>query len=117
MSDTPEIEILDDIEKQVISAQSIKDMIDALSHTEDGEPLKNAMSDLKKALLENPTACALLLPADIGDMVKFLMKVTGKDLELQQSASGKKAAGKKDKERKFDFTNPDTLKALEDDLF
>lgn len=97
--------------ESTITPQQIKDMIARLSQTEDGEPLNNAMKELKVALKANPTACALLLPEEIGECVKHIMKITGKDLELQ--ASGKK----KEKKQAFDFTNPDTLKTLEDDLF
>lgn len=111
-----EVVILDP-EQTALSAQKIKDMIDRLSHTEDGEPLKNAMTDLKKALLENPNASALLLSEDIGEMVKYLYKVTGKDLEDQMSATAKKAAGKTTKTKPIDFTDPDVLKKLEDNLF
>lgn len=115
MSEAPSISILDP-EQTAVSAQKIKDMIDMLSQTEDGEPLKDAMSQLKGALLENPTACALLLPADIGEMVKYLMKVTGRDLEMQQGSTAKKQ-GVKTKGPAIDFTDPETLKKLEDDLF
>ena len=115
MPEAPSIQILDP-EQTAVTAQKIKDMIDALSQTEDGEPLKNAMSKLKVALLENPTACALLLPEDIGEMVKYLMKVTGRDLEMQQGSSAKKK-GTSTKGPVIDFTDPETLKKLEDDLF
>jgi len=107
-----EVEILD-LEASAVSAQSIKDMIDALSHTEDGEPLQHAMRDLKKALLANPTACAMLLPEDIGEMVRHLMKITGRDLQDQQSQSAKK----KEKKKPVDFTDEKVLKELEDNLF
>lgn len=114
MSEAPSIQILDP-EQTAVSVQKIKDMIDLLSQTEDGEPLKNAMSELKVTLLENPTACALLLPADVGEMVKFLMKVTGRDLDMQQSMTAKKKGIPT--KTKIDFSDPDTLAALEKDLF
>lgn len=110
-----ETQILTDLEKQAISAQAIKDMIDNLSKTEDGEPLGNAMKELKVALLQNPTACAMLLPEDIGEMVKFLMKVTGKDIASQMSSTAKKKA--EGKKAPIDFTDENVLKQLENDLF
>ena len=42
-----------------------------------GDDLKNEMVDLKKALLENPQACMLLLPEEIGSLVSSLRKITG----------------------------------------
>jgi len=94
-----------------VTQQHIKDMISLLSQTEDGEPLKDAMSKLKQALKENPVACAMLLPEEIGECVHHLMRVTGRDLEMQ--ASGKK----KEKKVTFDFSDEKALKELEDDLF
>jgi len=94
-----------------VTQQHIKDMISLLSQTEDGEPLKDAMTKLKQALKENPVACAMLLPEEIGECVKHLMRITGRDLEMQ--ASGKK----KEPKQKFDFSNEETLKELENDLF
>lgn len=44
------------------------------------EDLKGAMDDLKGALMENPAACALMLPEDIGEMVKALRRITGQAL-------------------------------------
>ena len=113
MSEPQEIQVLD-LNQAAVSAQQIKDMIDALSQTEDGESLKNEMAKLKKALLENPTACAMLLPSDIGEMVKYLMKVTGKDIMDQMSSTAKKASTKT---KPIDFTDAATLKSLEDNLF
>lgn len=39
------------------------------------EDLKGAMSELKKALLDNPSACELLLDSDIGNMVASLRRM------------------------------------------
>ena len=94
-----------------VTAQQIKDMISLLSQTEDGEPLKDAMTKLKQALKENPVACAMLLPEEIGECVRHLMKVTGRDLEMQASGKGR------EKKPKFDFSDEKALKDLEDDLF
>lgn len=46
----------------------IKAKLALLSDMSD-EHLKSAMTDLKKALLQNPQACYLMLPQDIGQMV------------------------------------------------
>lgn len=41
-----------------------------------GENLEGAMKELKKALMENPEACELMLPQDIGLMVAALRSIT-----------------------------------------
>lgn len=58
----------------------------------DPEPLQGAMKDLKAALMQNPAACSLLLPEDIGEMVAALRKITG---EAVVTATVKKASKKK----------------------
>ena len=108
-SENNEVTIL--TEDSTVKMQHIKDMISQLSQTEDGEPLKDAMQKLKQALKGNPVACAMLLPEDIGECVRVLMKITGRDLEMQSSGKSK------EKKQKFDFSNEDTLKELENDLF
>lgn len=113
MSEAPEIKVLT-AEDSAVAYQKLHDLIYQLALTEDGEPLKQEMQNLKRALLENPTACALLLPEDIGEMVKHLMKITGRDLEMQQSESSKK---KGNKPAKIDFSDPKVLEELEKDLF
>jgi hypothetical protein len=81
--------------------------LDSLS----GESLKSEMSQLKRALLDNPAACALLLPEDIGMMVANLRKVVGTAI----MASSKPAKEKKDKKKQM---TPEELKAaLEDEDF
>lgn len=49
----------------------IKAKLNLLSDMSD-DSLKSAMTDLKKALLNNPQACYLMLPQDIGQMVVAL---------------------------------------------
>lgn len=56
----------------------------------DGESLKNEMQELKKALLENPAACALLLDEDIGKAVAALRRMTAGAIEASSSSSKKK---------------------------
>ena len=64
-----------------------------------GDDLKNEMMNLKKALLENPQACMLLLPEEIGSMVSHLRKITGIAIATASAKTSKKkepkAAGKK----------------------
>ena len=64
-----------------------------------GDDLKNEMMDLKKALLENPQACMLLLPEEIGSMVSSLRQITGIAIATASAKTSKKkepkAAGKK----------------------
>lgn len=59
-----------------------------------GEALEKEMSILKKALIENPDACALMLPTDIGKMVEALRRITGQALT---DAVAKPKGGKKQK--------------------
>lgn len=56
--------------------------------------LRGAMDALKLSLLQNPTAVDLMLPEDIGEMVKALMKITGEVITEQAT---KKRASKKAK--------------------
>ncbi len=42
--------------------------------------LKDAMTDLKKALLKNPQACYLILPQDVGQMVVALRRMKNEDV-------------------------------------
>jgi hypothetical protein len=56
-----------------------------------GEDLKSQMTQLKKALMENPSACALMQPVEIGQMVSALRRITG---QHAVEAATKKAAGR-----------------------
>ena len=60
----------------------------------DDEDLKDAMQDLKKALLDNPDAVALMLPVDIGEMVKALRRITGEAILSATKKPAKKASKK-----------------------
>ena len=61
------------------AASEIQQRIKALEALSDDD-LKPAMDDLKRALMANPTACALMLPEDIGETVKALRRITGQAL-------------------------------------
>ena len=79
-----------------------------------GDDLKNEMVDLKKALLENPQACMLLLPDEIGTMVSSLRKITGIAIATA-SAKTKKAPGEKKASKKM--TAQELADALNDEDF
>ena len=72
------------------------------------------MMNLKKALLENPQACMLLLPDEIGAMVSSLRKITGIAIATA-SAKTKKAGEKKASSKKM--TAAELAAALEDEDF
>ena len=70
------------IQKQIADLQALGD-----------EDLKGAMDDLKKALMQNPAACALMLPQDVGAMVTALRRITGEAV-LKEKKTTKPKAGK-----------------------
>lgn len=61
-----------------------------------GEALEKEMSILKKALIENPDACAIMLPEDIGKMVAALRTMTGQ--ALSEAVAKPKGKGKAPKQ-------------------
>ena len=79
-----------------------------------GDDLKNEMMNLKKALLENPQACMLLLPEEIGSLVSSLRKITGIAIATA-SAKTKKAPGEKKASKKM--TAQELADALNDEDF
>jgi hypothetical protein len=92
-----------------LTLDQLKSMIAQLAMTQDGEPLKTAMTELKEALRANPDACALMLPEDIGQAVHYLRKMTG---QLISAEANKEKSTKKKK-----ILSPEEEKALEDNLF
>lgn len=100
--------------ERVATIEEIKAMIAQLSQTEDGEPLKTAMADLKKAIKHNPTACSLLLPEDVGEMVKHLYKMTDRDLEKAIEKASKRT--KKDSKPKIDYSDKAVQQEILDDI-
>lgn len=105
MSEVPVISL-----ENTISVEDLQSKIKLLSLTEDGESLKEAMRDLKKALLENPAACSLLLAEDIGECFKAIKRLTAKEIADEETKTEKKA--KKEK-----VSTEDLLKDLKDDDF
>lgn len=70
----------------------IKAKLNLLSDMAD-TALKSAMTDLKKALLNNPQACYLMLPQDIGQMVVALRAMKNEAVvEATKDPKEKKAA-------------------------
>lgn len=60
-------------------------------NTMSGEELPDAMKQLKRALMENPDAVALMRDEDIGEMVAALRRITGQEIV---AAPAKKSGGK-----------------------
>lgn len=80
-----------------------------------GEDLRNEMTSLKIAIKENPSACMLLLPDEIGTMVSALRKVVGiaiatASAKIKKSPAEKKATTKK-------MTAEELAAALDDEDF
>ena len=79
-----------------------------------GDDLKNEMMNLKKALLENPQACMLLLPDEIGAMVSSLRKITGIAIATASAKTGKKREPKATAKK---MTPEELAAALDDEDF
>lgn len=60
-----------------------------------GEDLAGAMKDLQTALIQNPSAVALMLPEDIGEMVIALRRLTGLAIAMASEKKTKSGAKKK----------------------
>ena len=82
-------------------------MVNKLQYALDGEPLANAMSDLKKALKQNASACMLLLDSDIGQMTLALRRLTG--TELAEATKEKKTPGTKGKKASSVTLTPEEI--------
>lgn len=100
---------LSEAQLEVIEAEDNKELAQAysdlallinhLQYTDEGDSLQNAMSELKKALKQNPSASMLLLDTDIGQMTIALRRLTQEHLEeapkKAASTGGKKAKAPK----------------------
>ena len=75
--------------------QKYSDIAARIKQLEDlsGEDLASQMRQLKKALMENPEACKLMQPEDIGLMVANLRRITGQ-AAVAAAAKPKKGAAK-----------------------
>ena len=96
---------------EAVSLEEIQAMIANLAQVGESD-LRQEMGKLKVALLSNPAACNMLLPADIGEMVKHLMKISNKVIvEAKQGKMQK--AGKKDAKVNLD---PKVLDQMIDEM-
>lgn len=82
-------------------------MVNKLQYALDGEPLAGAMSDLKKSLKQNASACMLLLDSDIGQMTLALRRLTG--TELAEATKEKKTPGTKAKKASSVTLTPEEI--------
>ena len=97
----------------VITIEEIRQKITALSSTEFGESLKGAMGELKLALRQNPEASNLLLPEEIGELVRHLRRLTQTEVVATTERDKQKEMAKALK--KVDLNDPKFLQqALED---
>lgn len=80
-----------------------------------GEELKNEMTALKIAIKENPNACMLLLPEEIGKMVVALRKIVGVAIQTSTKAPAKAKTPKTGVGKKL--TEEELKAALDDDDF
>lgn len=96
-----------------ITIEEIRMRIGELSTTPQGDSLKDAMNNLKLALKKNPEASNLLLPEEIGELVKHLRIVTNTQVVASVTKDATKEARKIAKSASL--TNEEFLqKALED---
>ena len=72
--------------------------------------LANEMQSLKRALLENPSACALLMDEDVGLLVAALRKKEG----IALAAATEKATKKTPKTKEPKMSSQQIAEALED---
>lgn len=85
----------DEQESPDLILEHIRDKIKSLITIKgDPEALRFGIKDLQRALLQNPAACALMLPEDIGEAVKMIRYYTGKEVVDEQA---RKATSKKSK--------------------
>jgi len=97
----------------VITIEEIQEKIKLLSTLETGEVLKDAMGELKLALRQNPEAANLLLPTEIGELVKHLRKITA--TEVTQADGKDKERAVKKAMKSVDLNDPEFLnQALKD---
>lgn len=92
-----------------ISVEEIRSKIKTLTDIPAAN-LKDAMSELKKALRLNPAACNLLLPEEIGAMVQHLYKVTNTQVVVAKGKDAVKAA------KKVDLSDPNVINKAMDEL-
>ena len=94
------------------SYKDIRNLVSSLRDTED-ESLADAMSDLKKSLIQNPQACMLMLDEEIGSMTIALRRLTQEAMVASiKEPKEKKVA--KDKVTKLNLTPEQMQRALDE---
>jgi hypothetical protein len=105
-----EMNLMNKTEEEVASEISQRiSLLNALSEAD----LQNEMRELKTALKENPTACALMMDEDIGLLVQALRKLTHKAITaapVRKTAAAKAPVAKK-------LTAAELAAALDDEDF
>lgn len=88
-------EVKEPTEAELAAQQAYSDILPRIKALEamGGEDLSKEMMLLKGALMQNPEACSLMLPQDMGMLVAALRRVTGEALATA-AAKPKKGAGK-----------------------
>ena len=105
-------------DQEIVNQQAASEISQRISQLEalSEDSLKNEMIELKKAILENPSACLLLKEEDIGQMVTSLRKITGLAIQKAADKTRKpKAEGAAPKAKKL--TAAELAAALEDEDF
>lgn len=90
--------------------QDIKPRIEALVSLADDD-LKGAMKILKEAIMQNPSACELLLDQELGELTKAVRRMTG-----QSIVDAKKEKKEKKASKQIDLTDPTVMQAVLDEL-
>lgn len=88
------VQAVDEETASSITVETIRARIEGLSVL-DGFDLKTAMDGLRGLILANPSACALLLPEEVGDMVGALRKMTNNSKAAILATPTRKSAAKK----------------------
>ena len=88
-------EVHEPTEAELAAQQAYADLLPRIQALEamGGEDLSKEMGLLKGALMQNPEACSLMLPKDMGMLVAALRRVTGESLATA-AAKPKKGAAK-----------------------
>lgn len=93
--------------------RDIKGRVLALGATDDDD-LATAMTELKKALLQNPNACLLMLDEDIGKMTLALRRLTQEALVEGTKAKAEKKPGAKKKTAQVPLSAEDMQKVFDE---
>lgn len=100
-------------EDDLIARQAYADILPRIEQLNalSGEDLASEMKQLKACLMQNPDACALMLPQDIGELVSALTRLSGEDIAASMAP---KAKGRKPKEEKIAMTAEELAAAFDE---